>query len=290
MLWRETCLPFLSLFKGLPAGLAPWVEQVLGHIRDFWRDRKCRDPSLPQSSCPAEICCSFVTWLPEVTHLPWCGCKHCTCGPTESPFMEHLSDCDDHRKPNKLSESTSPPKTRQSKAKQKIFILNDQEYIKSSSDVFGAGNSFQPSGGKWACSRVSCYVRPGLRVKTEKGDLDRKCHHRGLFSAATDPDLQSHCRSRRNGEWTGLVGLSCFSYVGEMAIKQGWQTLMSTEASSPNEQNSAVQETREVKETELRWRAHTLCLAPADSCRNLGPSIAFFLFIFLEKPETQIWV
>lgn len=62
---------------------------------------------------------------------------------------------------------------------------------------------------------------------------------------------------------------------------------MSTEANYPNEQNSAVQETREVKETELRWRAHTLCLAPADSCGNLGPSIAFFYLFFWrsQKPK-----
>lgn len=61
----------------------------------------------------------------------------------------------------------------------------------------------------------------GLRVKTEKGDLDGKCHHGALCSAATDTDLQSHCRFHRNSEWTGSVDLSCFSYVGKMARKQG---------------------------------------------------------------------
>ena len=141
----ERRLTFLNLFKNLLASLAPWLEQVIGHVPDFRRERKCHDPSLPENSCPAGICwCTFASWCCEHTHLPRCGCKGCTCDPAEFTHEDiYLTVMITE---SQVGSGNWMVLQKQGKTKQnrKIFILNDQEGIKSSSDLFGALNSFQP--------------------------------------------------------------------------------------------------------------------------------------------------
>lgn len=100
------------------------------------------------------------------THLPWCGCKDCTCDPRVRPYENiypTVMIIESQISWVNLLVLQKQGKTKQSKIKQnetKIFVLNDQEYIKGSSALFGALNSFQSSGGKWACRRAPCFFRP----------------------------------------------------------------------------------------------------------------------------------
>lgn len=73
-------LSFLSLFKNLLASLAPWLEQVTGHIFGFWWEREHMIPHhlktvvlLGSSEVP------FASPSSEDTPLSWWGC---TCDPT----------------------------------------------------------------------------------------------------------------------------------------------------------------------------------------------------------------
>ena len=84
-------LPFLELFWNLSAGLAPWLEGILGHGCDFRRESKCHDPSLPESCCPAGIFrFSFDSWLHAHTlALVWLQRPLVT--PQSPPLGKHLN-------------------------------------------------------------------------------------------------------------------------------------------------------------------------------------------------------
>lgn len=109
-----------------------------------WKQLSCWDLAM--------LLCQLISCV--CPPLPWCGYKGCIWEPTESTLWEHLYDCDDHWKPNiswvnqldpQNQGKTKQNKQKQPETKQKTnFIQNDQEYIKSSSDLFGAVNSFQP--------------------------------------------------------------------------------------------------------------------------------------------------
>ena len=69
-------LSFLSLFKNLLASLAPWLDQITGHIFGFWWERKHMIPHhlkmvvlLGSSEGP------FASASSEDTPLSWCGWK-----------------------------------------------------------------------------------------------------------------------------------------------------------------------------------------------------------------------
>ena len=164
--WREAYLPFLSLFRNLSAGTAPCL-QGLSLIYSFRRERKCHDSSLPENSCPAgNWWCSFASCLPVCTVLALVWLQRLHLGPHRVHPVSTLIWFDDPWKPNKLSESIGPTKTRQNKAQQESRHPEWSGYIKSSSDLFGALNSCRPQGVNELATEL--LATSGLRVKTEK--------------------------------------------------------------------------------------------------------------------------
>lgn len=86
-----TRLYFCCLFKNLLAALAPWLEQVTGHILGFWWERKYTIPHhleivilLESSEVP------FASPSSEDTPLSWCGWKAALVTPQCSPMRTFI--------------------------------------------------------------------------------------------------------------------------------------------------------------------------------------------------------
>lgn len=111
----ERRLPILSFFGNLSACLAPWLEQVIGHILISGKKGKTMIPHYPKT---------VVLLRSADAHLPAdCMSVHACPGVTAKTALVtprvhpggHLSDCDDHWRPNWPSKLNGPPRMRQNK-------------------------------------------------------------------------------------------------------------------------------------------------------------------------------